>query len=55
SDRILVMAARPGRVFRELRVEEPYPRSEDFRTSTGYAARCRAASDALRAAMGEAA
>ena len=33
SDRIVVMAARPGRVIRELQVDEPYPRGEAFRTS----------------------
>ncbi|MEM9248474.1 MAG: ABC transporter ATP-binding protein [Pseudomonadota bacterium] len=55
SDRIIVMAARPGRVIQELNVDEPYPRSEGFRTSSDYAAHCRAASDALHAAMGEAA
>jgi NitT/TauT family transport system ATP-binding protein len=55
SDRIVVMAARPGRVIRELAVDEPYPRHESFRTSAGYAAQCRAASEALHAAMGEAA
>ncbi len=51
SDRIVVMAARPGRVIRELTVDAPYPRGEDFRTSADYAARCREASDALHAAM----
>jgi NitT/TauT family transport system ATP-binding protein len=55
SDRIVVMAARPGRVIEELSVEAPYPRTEEFRTSPEYAAQCRAASDALHAAMGEAA
>jgi NitT/TauT family transport system ATP-binding protein len=51
SDRIVIMAARPGRVIRELAVDEPYPRTEDFRTSTGYVAHCRAASEALALAM----
>ncbi|WP_245866499.1 ABC transporter ATP-binding protein [Oceaniglobus roseus] len=51
SDRIVVMAARPGRVSAELTVDAPYPRHEDFRTSAEYAARCRAASDALHTAM----
>ncbi|MEL6585051.1 MAG: ABC transporter ATP-binding protein [Pseudomonadota bacterium] len=51
SDRIVVMAARPGRVIEEVRVEEPYPRTEDFRTSAEYAAHCRAASRALEHAM----
>ena len=55
SDRIVIMAARPGRVIRELTVDAPYPRGEDFRTSADYAAHCRAASDALHAAMGQAA
>ena len=54
SDRIVVMAARPGRVIRELAVDEPYPRAEAFRTSTAYAAHCRAASEALHEAMGDA-
>lgn len=53
SDRIVVMAARPGRVIEELRVDAPYPRGEDFRTSPEYAAHCRAASDALHRAMGD--
>ena len=55
SDRIIVMAARPGRVIRELVVDAPYPRDDEFRTSSEYAAHCRAASDALHEAMGEAA
>ena len=55
SDRIVVMAARPGRVIRELEVDAAYPRTEEFRTSAEYAAYCRAASDALHQAIGEAA
>ncbi|MFT6774550.1 MAG: NitT/TauT family transport system ATP-binding protein [Paracoccaceae bacterium] len=51
SDRIVVMAARPGRVIAELNVDEPYPRTEDFRTSADYVAQCRATSQALHAAM----
>ncbi|WP_147107806.1 ABC transporter ATP-binding protein [Tateyamaria sp. syn59] len=51
SDRIVVMAARPGRVIEELHVDEPYPRGEMFRTSPEYAAHCRAASQALEQAM----
>ncbi len=51
SDRIVVMAARPGRVIRELTVDAPYPRDEVFRTSAEYAAHCREASDALHEAM----
>ncbi len=55
SDRIVVMAARPGRVIEELAVEAPYPRTEDFRTTPEYARHCRAASEALHAAMDQAA
>lgn len=51
SNRIVVMAARPGRVFREMTVDAPYPRDEAFRTSPAYAALCREASDVLSAAM----
>ncbi|MBY6202699.1 ABC transporter ATP-binding protein [Maritalea mobilis] len=53
SDRIVVMAARPGRVMAELKVDTPYPRGEDFRTSPEYAAHAREASAALKEAMGE--
>ena len=53
SDRIVVMAARPGRVIRELSVDAPYPRTEEFRTSADYAGHCREASAALHEAMGE--
>ncbi|MET0605904.1 MAG: ABC transporter ATP-binding protein [Beijerinckiaceae bacterium] len=53
SNRLVVMAARPGRVARELEINEPYPRSEHFRTSTEYVAWCRRASEALSAAMAE--
>jgi NitT/TauT family transport system ATP-binding protein len=53
SSRIVVMAARPGRVIHEVAVDAPYPRGEDFRTSTDYAAQCRAASAALHDAIGD--
>ncbi|WP_322414681.1 ABC transporter ATP-binding protein [Mesorhizobium huakuii] len=47
SNRVVVMAARPGRVFDELAIEAAYPRDEAFRTSPDYAALCRQASDVL--------
>lgn len=53
SDRIVVMAPRPGRVARELTVTAPI-RDEDFRTSAEYAALCRAVSGALSHATGDA-
>jgi NitT/TauT family transport system ATP-binding protein len=51
SQRIVVMAARPGRVSAELAVTEPYPRDAAFRTSAEYAAWCRQASARLGEAM----
>ena len=51
SSRILVMAARPGRIAAEIPVEAPYPRDEDFRTAPLYNDYCRRASHALHAAM----
>ena len=51
SQRIAVMAARPGRVLSELSIAAPYPRSESFRTSAEYAAWCRQASARLGEAM----
>ncbi|WP_075216371.1 ABC transporter ATP-binding protein [Mongoliimonas terrestris] len=51
SSRIVVMAARPGRVFDEIAVPVPRPRNESFRTSPDYVALCREASDALTRAM----
>jgi NitT/TauT family transport system ATP-binding protein len=53
SERIVVMAARPGRVFTDLKVDAPYPRHDDYRTSTVYNENCRRVSDALHEAMGE--
>lgn len=51
SNRIVVMAARPGRVFSEIAVDAPYPRDEAFRTSPDYAALCRQASGVLGEAI----
>ncbi|MBB4020832.1 MAG: ABC transporter ATP-binding protein [Confluentimicrobium sp.] len=53
SNRIVVMAARPGRVIHELTVDQGYPRDEEYRTSPEYAAYCRSASAALHDAIGE--
>jgi NitT/TauT family transport system ATP-binding protein len=53
SQRIVVMAARPGRVFRDIAIDAPYPREDDFRTSPLYNDNCRLISDALHEAMGE--
>jgi NitT/TauT family transport system ATP-binding protein len=50
SQRVVVMSARPGRVFAELTIDEA-SRDAGFRTSAEYAAHCRRASDALAHAM----
>ncbi|KAF1044636.1 ABC transporter ATP-binding protein [Xylophilus sp.] len=50
SRRIVVMAARPGRVAREIVVNEPYPRGEGFRASERYGRWCVAVSRALQEA-----
>jgi NitT/TauT family transport system ATP-binding protein len=47
SSRVVVMTARPGRVFNELALDTPYPREQEFRTSAEYAASCRRASELL--------
>jgi NitT/TauT family transport system ATP-binding protein len=51
SSRILVMTARPGRIFAELPIDAAYPRDHNFRTSAEYAALCRRASAALAQAI----
>lgn len=47
SNRIVVMGARPGRVTADIRIDEPYPRSEAFRLSSRYNDYCRLVSAAL--------
>lgn len=51
SDRILVMAARPGRVISEIEVDEPYPRGLEWRTSQRYGELARVTSDTLNSAL----
>ena len=51
SDRIVVMAPRPGRVVAEIEIPEPLPRDEEFRLTPLYAERCRETSAALHRAM----
>jgi NitT/TauT family transport system ATP-binding protein len=52
SQRIAVMAARPGRVIEEIALEAPYPRTPEYRTSAQNNEYCRRASAALEKAMG---
>jgi NitT/TauT family transport system ATP-binding protein len=51
STRIIVMAARPGRVVADITVDAPYPRDEAFRLTPAYSTGCKAASEALHGAM----
>ena len=51
SERIVVMAARPGRVIADLAVEAPYPRDQAFRTSPLYNEFCRRISGTLAKAI----
>ena len=51
SNRIVVMAARPGRVIDEILIDEPYPRGEEFRTSSRYNKHCLAVSQSLHGAL----
>jgi NitT/TauT family transport system ATP-binding protein len=54
ADRIVVMAARPGRSVAEIVVDAPPLRREGFRLTPEYADTCRRTSLALHVAMGEA-
>jgi NitT/TauT family transport system ATP-binding protein len=47
STRVVVMGARPGRVFKTLTIDEPHPREAGFRNSARFAEYCHALSAAL--------
>ncbi len=51
SDRIVVMASHPGRLMADLPIAAPYPRTEDYRTSSVYNDFCRDVSGWLHKAM----
>jgi NitT/TauT family transport system ATP-binding protein len=54
STRVVVMAARPGRVVDQINIDEPYPRGHDFRVSSQFAQYAKTLQDSLlrAAAMG---
>ncbi len=52
SQRVLVMAARPGRVVDELRIDEPYPRAPAFRVSTAFSRYAQRLQESLLRASG---
>nr|WP_255720489.1 ABC transporter ATP-binding protein [Acuticoccus kalidii] len=53
SARIAVMTNRPGRIAADIVVDEPFPRTEAFRTSPKNGEIARITSEALHRAMGE--
>jgi NitT/TauT family transport system ATP-binding protein len=52
SNRVVVMAARPGRIIEEVAIEEPYPRGPDFRVSTAFSGYAKRLQDDLLRASG---
>jgi NitT/TauT family transport system ATP-binding protein len=52
SQRVVVMAARPGRVVDEVVIDEPYPREPEFRVSTRFSQHAKRLQDALLRASG---
>jgi NitT/TauT family transport system ATP-binding protein len=51
SNRIVVMAARPGRIIGDRKIAAPYPRDEAFRTSAPYNEYCKEVSSTLHSAL----
>lgn len=47
SQRVIIMAARPGRVVEDMTISEPFPRSEEFRTSPSFSRYGRQLQDSL--------
>ncbi len=50
SSRVLVMAAAPGRILAEHRIDDPFPRDEAYRLGSRYAEHCRCLSRLLHEA-----
>jgi len=51
SNRVVVMASRPGRAVADVEIKAPYPRTEEFRTSPLYNEYCREVWSHLSRAM----
>jgi len=47
SNRVVVMAARPGRIVDEVAIDEPYPRGPDFRVGAAFSRYAKRLQDAL--------
>lgn len=54
SNRVIVMAARPGRVAADLSIAAPWPRDRDFRNSLDFAEETRRVSETLRGTLDDA-
>jgi len=52
STRVVVMAARPGRIVDEVTIDEPYPRGPEFRVSTEFSRYAKRLQDSLLKASG---
>ena len=52
STRVVVMAARPGRLIEEVHIDEPYPRGPEFRVSTAFSQYAKRLQDSLLRASG---
>jgi NitT/TauT family transport system ATP-binding protein len=50
STRVVMMAARPGRVVEEFHINEPYPRSPDFMVTPAFAQHAKQLQDSLHRA-----
>jgi len=53
SSRVVMMAARPGRVVEQFHIDAPYPRSADFMVSPEFARHAKAIQDSLLRASTE--
>jgi len=47
STRVVVMAARPGRILKEVVIDEPHPRTDAFRVTQKFAAYAKELSELL--------
>ncbi|MBC7781778.1 MAG: ABC transporter ATP-binding protein, partial [Proteobacteria bacterium] len=52
STRVVVMAARPGRVMKEVVIDEPHPRTSAFRVTQRFATYCKELAELLAEASG---
>ena len=50
SNRVVMMAARPGRIVEEVVIDEPYPRTSDFMVSARFAEYAKRLQDSLQRA-----